>query len=113
MKTVILMTALLASFSSFAAGYETQSFGKYFWASSEEEVVAMIEAALPTIKAGQDKELSRSMEFQRCEVHPYNIKIGKTFIKKFYRTVNGNLEAKFRGLLVVSNTRCFVSHKSN
>ncbi len=111
MKTIVLIAALALSASSFAAGYETNSFGKYFWASSEEEVVSMIEAAIPSIKAGQDKELTQSMKFQRCDVHPRHIKIGKTFIKKFYRTVDGTLEAKFRGLLIVSNNRCFVSHK--
>ena len=110
MKTIVLIAALALSASSFAAGYETQSFGKYFWASTEAEVVEMIEEAIPSIKAGEDKELTQSMKFQNCDVHPRHIKIGKTFIKKFYRTVDGVLVSKYRGLVTVSNNRCFVSN---
>ncbi len=110
MKTIVLIATLALSASSFAAGYETQSFGKYFWASTEAEVVEMIEEAIPSIKAGEDKELNQSMKFQNCTVHPRHIKIGKTFIKKFYRTVDGVLVSKYRGLVTVSNNRCFVSN---
>jgi len=108
MKTIVLIAALALSASSFAAGYESKSFSKTFWATSEEEVLAMVEAALPTIK--EDKALLRSMKFQKCNTHPRNIKIGNTLVKKFYRTVDGTLEAKFRAMLIVKNTRCFVNN---
>ena len=112
MKTFALMAALLVSTSSFAAGWTTQSFGKYFYAPTEEEVLAQVEAAIPTIAAGQDKELSRSMEFQDCRpIHPRHIKIGKTFVKKFWRNDNGTLVVKYRAILTVSHNHCFESHK--
>ncbi len=109
MKTIVLIAALALSASSFAAGYETNTFSKIFWGTSEEEVLSMVEAALPTIK--EDKGLLQSMKFQNCDTHPRHIKIGNTLIKKFYRNVNGTLEAKYRATLIVKNNRCFVSYK--
>ena len=109
MKTIVLIAALALSASSFAAGYETNTFTKIFWGASEEEVLSKVEASLPTFK--EDKELLQSMRFQKCDTHARNIKIGNTLVKKFYRTVDGTLEAKFRAMLIVKNTRCFVSYK--
>ena len=108
MKTFALMAALLVTTSSFATSFTTQSFGKYFYASTEEEVVALMEAAIPTLAAGQDKEISQSMEFQNCApIHPRHIKVGKkTFIKKFWRNDNGTLVVTYRGLVTVSHNRC-------
>lgn len=109
MKTIVLIAALALSASSFAAGYETNTFSKIFWGTSEEEVLSMVEASLPTIK--EDKDLLQSMKFQKCDTHPRHIKIGNTLVKKFYRNVNGTLEAKYRATLIVKNNRCFVSYK--
>ena len=110
MKTIILAAALLASTSSFAAGYVTRSFSKIFYAPTEAELVEKVEAAMPAIQAGEDKELSRSMEFQDCKpIHPRHIKIGKLFIKKRYITVDGVLVPNYRGLLIVNHNNCYES----
>ena len=111
MKSLIVALTLLVSASSFAAGYTTQSFSKIFYAATEAELVAAVEAAIPSIQAGEDKELSRSMGYQQCApIHPRHIKIGKLFIKKRYTTVDGVLVPNYRGMLVVSHNRCFESN---
>jgi hypothetical protein len=108
MKSIIVIAALALSASSFAGmPFETQSFGLYFWGSSEEEVVSMIEEAIPSVQTGDYKDLAKSMTFQRCApIHPRHIKIGKTFIKKFYKNVDGKLSVSYRGLLTVSHNHC-------
>ena len=111
MKSLVLAIALVASTSSFAAGYVTQSFSKIFYAPTEAELVEKVEAAIPSIQAGEDKELSNSMRFQQCNpIHPRHIKIGKLFIKKRYTTVDGVLVPNYRGMLVVSHNHCFESN---
>ncbi|WPU66797.1 hypothetical protein [Peredibacter starrii] len=111
MKALIVAVALIASAQSFAAGYVTQSFSKIFYAPTEAELVEKVEAAIPSIQAGEDKELTRSMEFQACSpIHPRHIKIGKLFIKKRYTTVDGVLVPNYRGMLIVSHNRCFESN---
>lgn len=108
MKSLLTIALLTASVSSFATVFSTQSFSKIFYASSEAELVEQVEAAIPSIEAGEDKELSRSMRFQRCSpIHPRHIKIGKLFIKKIYSKENGTLTPKLKGTLVVSHNRCF------
>lgn len=107
MKTIIAALALTLSASSFAMPFETQSFGLYFWGSSEEEVVTMIEEAIPSVQTGEFEDLAKRMGFQRCApISARHIKIGKTFIKKFYKNVNGTLSVSYRGLLTVSHNRC-------
>lgn len=107
MKTFIAALALTLSASSFAMPFETQSFGLYFWGSSEEEVVSMIEEAIPSVKTGNYEDLAKRMGFQNCApIHARHIKIGKTFVKKFYKNVDGKLEVSYRGLLTVSHNRC-------
>lgn len=108
MKSLLVIALLVTSVSSFAVGYVTQSFSKIFYASTEAELVEMVEAAIPAIEAGEDRDLTRSMGFQRCSpIHPRHIKIGKLFIKKIYSKENGTLAPKFKGTLVVSHNHCF------
>lgn len=108
MKSLIVIAFLITSVSSFASYYTTQSFSKIFFAESEKDLVAKVEAAIPSIEAGQDEDLSRSMGYQNCApIHPRHIKIGKLFIKKIYSRVDGVLVPKVRGMLVVSHNHCF------
>lgn len=111
MKTVIALTFLLASFSSFASQYVSESFSKMFYASSEAELVAAVEAAIPAIQNGEDKGLTQSMKFQNCApIEARYIKVGKLLIKKLYKTENGVLVPSYRGQLIVTHTHCFVTY---
>lgn len=110
MKSLIVIALLMTSVSSFASGYGTQSFSKIFYAASEAELVADVEAAIPMIEAGQDKKLSSSMWYQACRpIAPRHIKIGELFVKKVYSMVDGVLAPKFAGTLVISHNRCLES----
>lgn len=107
MKMLVLAITLLVSAQLFAVSYHQQSFSKIFYAQTEAELVEKVEAAIPSIQAGDDKELTRSMQFQKCDpIRPSYIKIGKLFIKKRYTTVDGVLVPSYRGQLVVTHTRC-------
>lgn len=111
MKSLLVIAFLTASFSSFGAGYVNKNFYKYFYATTEAELVAQVETAIPGIEAGEDKDLNRSMRFQRCQMNPRYINVGKLYIKKIYSKEDGVLVSKFKGILTVSNRRCFESNK--
>ena len=110
MKSLIAIALLITTTTSFASYYTTQSFSKIFYAATEAELVKNVEAAIPSIEAGEDEGLSQSMRFQQClPIHPRHIKIGKLFIKKVYKKVDGVLVPQVRGMLVVSHNHCFES----
>lgn len=112
MKTMILTVFLFVTASSFAAGFVKKSFSKNFYAATETELVSLVEAAIPEIEAGHDKELTRSMKLHKCRpIHPRHIKVGKLFIKKVYQRVDAVLVPRFRGTLIVSHNHCFENNK--
>jgi hypothetical protein len=110
MKSLIALAVLFVTTTSFASWYTTQSFSKIFYADTEAQLVQDVEAAIPAIEAGEDKDLSFSMRAQQCSpIESRYIKIGKLFIKKVYKKVDGVLVPQVRGMLVVSHTHCFES----
>lgn len=108
MKSLFAIALLAAATSSYAIWWSTQSFSKIFYAETEEQLVADVEAAIPAIEAAQDKGLTQSMKFQNCKpIEPRYIKVGKLFTKKVYKKVDGVLVPQYKGTLVVSHTHCF------
>lgn len=110
MKSLIAIALLVTATSSYAVWWSTQSFSEIFYADSEAQLVSDVEAAIPAIEAGEDESLTQSMLFQNCKpIEPRYIKVGKLFIKKVYKKVDGVLVPQYKGTLVVSHTHCFES----
>ena len=107
MKKLIVLTAALLTVSSFA-GNRQMTFTAGFAASTEAEVVALAEAAIPSIQEGEYKEIKRQMRDKQCwPIKANRIKVGSMSISKYYKVdANGNLNGVFVGRLAVSHNRC-------
>tara|TARA_R110002072_G_scaffold534_8_gene4265 strand:+ start:16910 stop:17245 length:336 start_codon:yes stop_codon:yes gene_type:complete len=107
MKKLIALTAALLTVSSFA-GNRSMTFTTGFTAATEAEVVALAEAAIPSIQEGEYKEIVREMRYNQCwPIRANRIKIGSMSISKYYKVdASGNLNGVFVGRLAVRHTSC-------
>lgn len=112
MKLFVLVAFVLTSLTASAAGYRSKMFTKVFYAETEEQLLADVEAAIPLIEDYQDEDLIRSMKRERCDfLGKGRIRAGKLFVKKVYKREGKAMVAKYRGLLMVTHNRCFETFK--
>jgi hypothetical protein len=107
MKTFLALTVLLASVSSHAWSLRTQKFSESFVATTEAELIAEVESALPSIQNADYKRVAREMRNKGC--YPLNakhIEIGSLSISKYYKYEGGSLVPYVRGSLYFSHDNC-------
>ncbi|MFP5385557.1 MAG: hypothetical protein ACLGHN_05720 [Bacteriovoracia bacterium] len=107
MKTVIALILALNSFAAFA-GFSTKFFSKSFKAETEAELVAAVEAAIPSIKNGTDRSVRQDFHYEGCwPVSERYIKIKTLSISKFYKlNDDGSLLPYYSGSLSFLHRGC-------
>ena len=105
MKTIIALLIALNSFGAFAG---TKFFSKSFKAETEAELVAQVEAAIPSIKDGSDRSVRSDLRFEGCwPINERYIKIQTLSISKYYKPVeDGSLVPYYSGSLSFLHKGC-------
>jgi hypothetical protein len=109
MKTFLALTVLLASVSSHAWSLRTQKFSESFVATTEAELIAKVESAIPSIQNANFKWVERDMRQKGC--YPLNakhIEIGSLSISKYYKYEGGAMVPFVRGSLSFTHDNCQV-----
>ncbi|MFP5385558.1 MAG: hypothetical protein ACLGHN_05725 [Bacteriovoracia bacterium] len=106
MKTVIALVIALNSLSALA-GFHTKNFSKSFKASTEAELVALVEAAIPSIQDGSDRSLRQDFSYEGCwPVNAKQIKINSLSVAKYYKVEGETLAPYYSGSLSISHKSC-------
>ena len=100
--------ALVIALNSFGAFAGTKFFSKSFKAETEAELVAAVEAAIPSIKNGTDRSVRSDLQFEGCwPVNERYIKIQTLSISKYYKlTEDGSLAPYYSGSLSFLHNGC-------
>ncbi|MFP5385559.1 MAG: hypothetical protein ACLGHN_05730 [Bacteriovoracia bacterium] len=107
MKTAIALVIALNSLSALAGGFHTKFFTKSFKASTEAELVALVEAAIPSIKDGSDRSVRQDFSFEGCwPVTAKQIKVNSLSVAKYYKAEGETLVPYYSGTLSFLHKNC-------
>ena len=107
MKTLLAIVLVALSVNVFA-GQEAKRFSVKFTGESEADVMAQVEAAIPSIQNLTYKRLKRDMSFEQCwPLTAKYVEIDGLGIGKSYVYVNGKLTAVYTGRLSIWHTSCW------
>lgn len=107
MKVYLAMTLILASVSGFAAN-RTKVFSMSFVAPTEADLVAEVEATIPSILDVTHPAVIQNLSYENCSPRSSRlIEVRSLSVSKYYNHEgNGVLAPYYRGILSYSHSRC-------
>lgn len=107
MKTTIALVIALNSLSALAGGFHTKFFTKSFKASTEAELVTLVESAIPSIKDGSDRSVRQDLSSEGCwPLSANQIKVNGLSVTKSYKVEGEILVPYYTGSLSYLHKNC-------